>query len=147
MSGFEVVGVVLGAIPLLISGLEHYGDGVHTIRTMWSYERVVRRMAGEFRLSQAIFRRSCEDLLKSMLEDAKVNKLMDGESPDWSDPDLGHRLRERLNPDHGAYVECVRNLEIQIEHFSGKLGLVKGEMLVRHVYTNVKRLYHLVTSM
>lgn len=28
MSGLEVAGVVLGAIPLVISALEHYGDGV-----------------------------------------------------------------------------------------------------------------------
>lgn len=28
MSGLEVAGVVLGAIPLVISGLEHYGQGV-----------------------------------------------------------------------------------------------------------------------
>lgn len=27
MSGFEIVGVVLGVVPLLISGLEHYKDG------------------------------------------------------------------------------------------------------------------------
>jgi hypothetical protein len=27
MSGFEVIGVVLGVLPLLISGLEHYNDG------------------------------------------------------------------------------------------------------------------------
>lgn len=28
MSGFEVAGIVLGAIPLVISALEHYSDGV-----------------------------------------------------------------------------------------------------------------------
>jgi len=28
MSGFEVAGVVLGSIPLIISALEHYADGV-----------------------------------------------------------------------------------------------------------------------
>ena len=28
MTGFEVAGLVLGAIPLLISGLEHYSEGV-----------------------------------------------------------------------------------------------------------------------
>ena len=32
ISGFEVVGVVLGAIPLVVSGLEHYADGVATIK-------------------------------------------------------------------------------------------------------------------
>ena len=30
MSGFEVVGVVLGSIPLLITALERYRDGVRT---------------------------------------------------------------------------------------------------------------------
>lgn len=28
MSGFEVAGVLIGAIPLIISGLEHYSQGV-----------------------------------------------------------------------------------------------------------------------
>ena len=28
MTGFEVAGVVLGAIPLIFSGLEYYSDGV-----------------------------------------------------------------------------------------------------------------------
>jgi hypothetical protein len=30
MSGFEIAGVVLGSLPLLIVGLEHYSDGVST---------------------------------------------------------------------------------------------------------------------
>lgn len=28
MSGFEVAGLVLGTVPLLINGLEHYAEGV-----------------------------------------------------------------------------------------------------------------------
>lgn len=28
MSGFEIVGVIVGAIPLIVSGLEHYSAGV-----------------------------------------------------------------------------------------------------------------------
>lgn len=28
MSGFEVAGLLIGAIPLIISGLEHYSKGV-----------------------------------------------------------------------------------------------------------------------
>jgi hypothetical protein len=32
MSGLEVVGVVLGSIPLIISALEHYADGVRNIK-------------------------------------------------------------------------------------------------------------------
>jgi hypothetical protein len=29
MAGLEIAGVVLGSIPLIISALEHYSDGVH----------------------------------------------------------------------------------------------------------------------
>jgi hypothetical protein len=32
MSGIEVAGLILGSIPLLISALEHYAEGVHTIK-------------------------------------------------------------------------------------------------------------------
>ena len=28
MSGFEIAGVVLGSIPLVVSALEHYTEGV-----------------------------------------------------------------------------------------------------------------------
>jgi hypothetical protein len=28
MSGFEIAGVVLGALPLVLHALEHYSDGV-----------------------------------------------------------------------------------------------------------------------
>jgi hypothetical protein len=28
MAGLEIAGVVLGAIPLIVSALEHYGNGV-----------------------------------------------------------------------------------------------------------------------
>lgn len=37
MSGFEVVGVIVGAIPLIVSGLEHYANGVglcHLLKTI-----------------------------------------------------------------------------------------------------------------
>lgn len=32
MSGFEIVGVMLGGIPLLIAALEHYKHGIQTIK-------------------------------------------------------------------------------------------------------------------
>lgn len=63
MSGVEVVGVVLGAVPLLISGLEHYGDGIRTIKNMWDYEAVVEHLVIEFRLAHGIFWHSCQELL------------------------------------------------------------------------------------
>ncbi|KAL9045456.1 MAG: hypothetical protein Q9214_001498 [Letrouitia sp. 1 TL-2023] len=132
MSGFEVVGVVLGAIPLLISGLEHYAEGIRTIKTMWNYEAVVDHLVVEFRLSQSIFRHSCEDLLMPILPDAEAAKLLEGALPNWSDPGLDKQLRGRLGPDYGVYTRYVRALKRRIELFSRKLGLDQGTMSVSH---------------
>lgn len=86
----------------------------------------------EFRLSQSIFRHSCEDLLMPILPDTEAAKLLEGGSPDWSDPGLDEQLRERLGPDYRVYTRYVRVLRRRIEHFSRKLGLDQGTMLVSH---------------
>lgn len=132
MSGFEVVGVVLGAIPLLISGLEHYAEGIRTMKTMWNYEAVVNHLVVEFRLSQSIYRHSCEDLLMPILPDIEAAKLLEGESPIWNDPVLDKQLCERLGTDYDVYTRYVRNLRRRIEHFSRKLGLDQVTMSVSY---------------
>jgi hypothetical protein len=33
MSGFEIAGIVLGSIPLIVVALEHYAEGVRSIYT------------------------------------------------------------------------------------------------------------------
>ena len=134
MSGFEVVGVVLGAIPLLISGLEHYAEGIHTIKNMWDYEAVVRHLVTEFMLSQGILRHSCQDLLMPILPDTEATKLLEGGAPNWEDEDLAKRLREFLGPDYEVYVRTVRNLNRRIEFFTRKLALDTRTMLVSRGY-------------
>lgn len=39
MSGVEAAGFMLAAIPLVISALEHYTEGVETIQKWWRYQK------------------------------------------------------------------------------------------------------------
>ncbi|KAI4159865.1 MAG: hypothetical protein LQ342_006193 [Letrouitia transgressa] len=64
-----------------------------------------------------------------ILPDTEAAKLLEGGSPDWSDPGLDEQLRERLGPDYRVYTRYVRVLRRRIEHFSRKLGLDQGTML------------------
>lgn len=41
MPGFEIVGVVLGTLPLVIEGLKAYGSGVEAIKNAWYYDIIV----------------------------------------------------------------------------------------------------------
>src|SRR5438477_525694 len=115
MSGFEVAGAVLGSLPLIISALEHYSDGVRlkiwrtiraqlmwlqvsAIKNMQKYEAVFEYLHASFVTSLAIYRNSCEELLSPLaLPDSKLYDLLektDGGS--WEDPELNTSLRNRL---------------------------------------------------
>lgn len=40
----EVAGFILVALPLVISGLNHYADGVTTITKWWGYKRELKSL-------------------------------------------------------------------------------------------------------
>lgn len=124
------MGIMLGAIPLLISGLEHYADGIHTMKNMWDYDAVVTHLVGEFRLAQAIFRHSCQDLLMHVLPDSEAAKLLDGASPNLDDSELDKKLREQLGSDYQAYIHAVSDLRRRrLTLFTRKLVLDEKTML------------------
>ena len=130
MSGIEVVGIVLGSIPLLISGLEHYAEGIQTMKNMWEYEAVIDHLVTIFTIDQAIFRHSCQELLMPILSDTQAAELLDGASPQWEDKDLDRRLQKRLGADYQAYTRSVRMLTRKMKLFVRKLGLDEKTMLV-----------------
>lgn len=130
MSGIEVVGIVLGSIPLLISGLEHYAEGIRTMKNMWDYEAVIDDLVTGFRFDQTIFRHSCQELLMPILSDTQAAELLDGASPKWEDKDLDRRLQKRLGADYQGYTRSVRMLTRKMKLFVRKLGLDEKTMLV-----------------
>jgi hypothetical protein len=99
MSGFEVIGIILGAVPLVISALEHYAEGVKTIRLIrraaQEFRAVARKLEAEhllFRNTLAILLNDCTDIgaatVRSLMEDVR------GE--DWGKPSVKVALQWRL---------------------------------------------------
>ncbi|KAF4445537.1 hypothetical protein F53441_10734 [Fusarium austroafricanum] len=86
MSGFEVAGIVLGSVPLLISGLEHYRDGVETIGNMVQYEEAVNTLLVSVSTNLVIYRQSCEEFLEKLdLPEKTFNDLVNNPNsvPSW----------------------------------------------------------------
>jgi hypothetical protein len=125
MSGFEVAGIILGLIPLLISGLEDYSKGVSMIKNMKAYESVLETMIADFITSSAIYRNSCEELLSPlMLPDAKFYELLnDPKSKTWDSDELGKELRNRLGDSYEPYKLAVEKLNKRIDLLRRKLDL------------------------
>jgi hypothetical protein len=99
MSGFEVIGVVLGVWPLLMNAVDLYKAakdvrGADLLRTQLDTE--------EF-----IFRQFVQNLLSSDVAEAELVQLSDRNRPNtglWKDKALHSKLETRLGPDRSRIV-------------------------------------------
>ncbi len=125
MSGFEVAGIVLGAIPLVISALEHYEDGVGVMKNMMQYECVFSDISVSFAASVAIFSNSCYQLLNPLnLPDQRLSELLIERKPGaWSDKQLHQELKQRLGTNCKIYLSLIEKLNKRILLFCKKLKL------------------------
>ncbi|KAI4713190.1 hypothetical protein J4E89_002169 [Alternaria sp. Ai002NY15] len=125
MFGFEIAGVVLGSLPLMIVALEHYAEGLSTIKSMQKYEEVFEHLHTSFVTISCIYRNACEELLSPLaLSDAQVYQLLENpDSSSWADTDLDDALRNRLGSNYLPFKSSVKQLNKKINLFGRKLQL------------------------
>ena len=76
MSGIEVVGLVLGAFPLLISAMEHYEDTKRRSSTWWRIRKAHRKDLGNLKDCDLLFRSHLEELLLPLLLDGVASQTV-----------------------------------------------------------------------
>lgn len=111
MSGLEVAGVVLGAIPLLIAGLEHYAEGASTVKRIFHAPREFRSLGRRLRVEHDIFRNALELLLTDCVDDTSIQDLLDDVGGSrWSEPEIDAALRSKLQNSYPVYLETVQDM-------------------------------------
>lgn len=131
MSGLEVIGLVLGAIPLLISGLEHYAEGVQAIRRMIGYKWELKSLINSLRTEDSIFKNTCETLLDGLAPPLKIESLLKTPGGDeWSAPDLSRKLEKRLGDSYAIFFEDVAAVHESIKTFQERLGLGRNGKVI-----------------
>ncbi|KAI0541364.1 hypothetical protein GGR58DRAFT_456810 [Xylaria digitata] len=124
MSGFEVVGVVLGTIPLLISALEHYERGIKTIQIVRRRAKVMHSLATALSTEQTILRNTCETLLGGIIDPKDMQPLlMEPFGPLWQDPDTKALVERRLDHTLKDFKALVHSMKETVEEIRLKLGL------------------------
>lgn len=126
MSGFEVVGIVLGAIPLVISALEHYAETAATVRVIRKAAQEFRTVARKLEAEHLIFRNALTNLLNDCTsikpETLKV-LLHDLDSSAWKDSNVEIALSKRLGGSLRSYHEHVRSISAALRGFKERLHL------------------------
>ncbi|KAH7310122.1 hypothetical protein BKA65DRAFT_485063 [Rhexocercosporidium sp. MPI-PUGE-AT-0058] len=92
MSGFEVVGVVLGGFPLLVGAAKKWMEGVEALVEWKRFRPRFISFLGAIDVENTIFRNT---LLNVMIT-ATASMSMDVDYLEWKNPDLGKALE---NPD------------------------------------------------
>lgn len=140
MSGLEVVGVVLGVIPLLVEGLkavrprtctctsanvQQYQDGLRTASHMVKYEKAVETLVLRFSVNASLYLHTCERLIRPlMLEADEWSELADNPGgPAWKSEELGQQIIGRLGTDYTTYINVAKRLHARLIKFAVNLDL------------------------
>ncbi|KAK3720810.1 hypothetical protein LTR37_003473 [Vermiconidia calcicola] len=124
MSGIEVAGLVFGAIPLVISGLEHYAEGVATVKVMFNYPSEFRSLGRRLNVEKEIFQNIMESLLDGCADDGILTDLLGQQAGNsWSNPEIDKALRNKLGRSYSVYLETVQDMNESLARFKERLKL------------------------
>jgi len=128
MSGFEIAGVVLGAIPLIISALEHYQSGKSAASALVQWRGQLDRLIFRLKLQETIFHLEAVELLRA----ARVPELLGGGNPTrdecvaiLSSSETGKKMQGFLGPlclydmlleILERYENCLKKIVAKIRH-------------------------------
>lgn len=118
MSGLEVAGIVLGAIPLIIYGLEHLKDGASRLGRLVNFNAEYHKIWGEVEDEELMYRLQLKNLLKPLVSDGviaddELDELMLNTNSDlWRDEDIDKALRKRLGESYERYVANLTEIQV-----------------------------------
>ncbi|KAI0481842.1 hypothetical protein F4859DRAFT_476195 [Xylaria cf. heliscus] len=127
MSGFEIVGVVFGAIPLVISALEHYKTGQSTLAALIKYQGQLDKLLYQLKNQQIAFYFDIVELLRNAeIEEAESTAV----SPEdclliLQNKKNGGQLQEYLGIHYSSFLDILRRYEQCLKKIAKKLKHIR----------------------
>ena len=123
MSGLEVAGVVLGAFPLLLSGIEHWRDVAKVGDLYWHIRKHHKKCQRDIEYHEFMYKRNLKELLIPVTENAdEVARLVaEPGGQGWGDKALQERLKGRLNDSYELYLRIITEMNDVVEEFNREI--------------------------
>ena len=107
MSGFEIVGLILGLVPVVTGSIEHCRSR--------NDMRDLRQLERSFKTQRNIFENTIEELLSPLLSDVQLARLLeDPNNTLWQDTNLSTKLEEQLGGDYQSFKEIMEDVRLMI---------------------------------
>ncbi|KAF1918319.1 hypothetical protein BDU57DRAFT_194788 [Ampelomyces quisqualis] len=124
MSGLEVAGVVLGSLPLVISALENYAQGIATAKRYWRYKSELRSFILQINTERGIFVNTLEQLLGGIVRIEHMSDFLSNPGGEaWKDARVDLELKKRLRGAYEVYLGNVRGMQQSLSKMMVKLAL------------------------
>lgn len=123
MSGLEVAGVVLGAFPLLISGIENWRDVAKVGGFFWQIRKEYTKCRRDIQFYEIQYKKNLQELLLPLIPDVdEVAKLIaDPGGQKWCDKALQQRLEGRLHESYQLYQDTITEMNEVAEELRKEL--------------------------
>jgi hypothetical protein len=150
MSGFEIAGIVLGALPLIICAFENLQDAATRLGRLLDFQSEYTKTWGEIEDEELIYRLQLLKLLTPLLRDGVLARvelealLLDTSADSWKEPDLTAALKQRLGESYSRYLanlDDIQQLAWQILQ-----PLIQSSTFRQHMDTIKVRCHHIVET-
>jgi hypothetical protein len=113
MSGAEVAGLLLGAIPLVIEGYNRLEKAFAIYETYRSYPKELKKLEAKLGAQKTVFRNNCINLLSTISNDRPMVYAMLSESGHigWQDDGIHRKLASRVEALDESFLSCQRTME------------------------------------
>ncbi|GAP91059.1 hypothetical protein SAMD00023353_1502080 [Rosellinia necatrix] len=128
MAGLEVVGVVLGAFPLLISALEKYEE-VGRRYGFWRRIRPeYRKCTHDLKYHSDVFQMNLRQLLLPQIADDHLIERMIANpgGEEWKMPEMADLLRAKLQKSYSVYLEIMDQFQETMDELRQELAVESG---------------------
>lgn len=123
MSGIEIVGLILGIIPLVMTGLEHYSQTVRVVKSVYDpqdFEQLRRQL----RIEYGIYKNTLEKILSGCVTEKLLALMLEkpgGEA--WKNEETARALQRRLQESFVVFIETITSMHRALEDFRERLKL------------------------
>lgn len=120
----EGTGLVLASIPILVSALEHYVEGIGTIRRWRQYKRELESIIRRIQAESTILQNTCEKLLENLTTPDELEALIaEPGGSSWKNHNLNKSLQMFLGSSYTSYIDSVEDLVKAKRELEIELGL------------------------
>ncbi|KFY74189.1 hypothetical protein V499_05775 [Pseudogymnoascus sp. VKM F-103] len=132
MSGVEVAGIILAVLPLFISALENYENGLDPVRAFFEFDSEWPNQIRKLRDQHINYNLTMKGLLLSVADGEDVDEMIsDPGGACWKNIGMQIRLEERLDEAYQAYLDAIKHIEEIMKTIAKDLKIDHGDRTTR----------------